>query len=389
MDNLAKYPAMTAILLASAETARAWAARELPEWAFDKFGGAEYWQWGALMVTALLGLLFRGITRRLLGWFLRWSRRSPVGWHAPLIKELTAPLAMMAAAGFWLVAIFMLGFKGRAETALTFTAKVLICLATIWALYRLAHVLHLVLVNYARREDNNLDEPLVNLITRIFKIIVVVIGVLVAMQNLGYQVVPVLASLGIGGLAVALAAKDTLANFFGSIMIMIDRPFRVGHYIKVGAQEGTVEEIGFRSTKIRTPQDSVVSVTSSELSTAAVENLGLRRCRRVRTTLGVTYDTTPERMTAFVDGIKGVLDAQPLCRKNYLVAFTEFNGSSLDVLVNFFLDVPDVAGEAREKEKIFLEFMRLAERVGVSFAFPSQSVYIEKMPLTVSGQGQS
>jgi MscS family membrane protein len=354
-----------------------WLDRHIPGWTFNKFLGIAYWQWIGLVLVALLGLVFRLIVRALFGLVLNFSA---VKWQGALIGALTSPLALLAASLFWLVAVHCLRFNGEVLVFLTYFVKILFCLSMIWALYRLTHVLNLFLVDYSKRADNNLDEQLVSLITRTLKIIVVVTGVLVAAQNLGVQVFSVLAGLGLGGLAVALAAKDTLANFFGSIMIMIDRPFRVGHYIKVDSQEGTVEEIGFRSTKIRTPYSSLVSIPSSELSLAAVDNLGLRRFRRVRTTLGVTYDTTTEQMTGFVEGIKRILDANPKCTKDYLVAFSEFNSSSLDVLVNFFLDVPDLAGEAAEKQKIFLAIMQLAEQSGVSFAFPSQSLYIEKMP---------
>jgi MscS family membrane protein len=357
-----------------------WLDRHIPDWAFNKFLNIAYWQWTGLAVIALLGLAFRLVVRALFGLFLNFSQRASVKWHSILIEALTSPLALVAASLFWLVAVHGLRFNGDVLLFLTYFVKILFCLSLIWALYRLTHVLQLFLVDYSKRSDNNLDEQLVNLITRTLKVIVVVTGVLVAAQNLGVQVFSVLAGLGIGGLAVALAAKDTLANFFGSIMIMIDRPFRVGHYIKVDSQEGTVEEIGFRSTKIRTPYNSLVSIPSAELSLAAVDNLGMRQFRRVRATLGVTYDTTTEQMTGFVEGIKAILEANPKCTKNYLVAFAEFNSSSLDVLVNFFLDVPDLASEAAEKQKIFLEIMKLAERAGVGFAFPSQSLYIEKMP---------
>jgi MscS family membrane protein len=357
-----------------------WIDRHIPPWAFAKFWGIAYWQWIGLVIVLLLGLSFRLLTRWLFGLSLHLARNTSVKWHSVLIEALTSPLALVVASFFWLLAVYALRFRGDVLVFFTYFVKILLCISLIWTLYRLTHVLHLFLVDYSKREDNRLDEQLVNLITRTLKIIVVVIGVLVAAQNLGVQVFSVLAGLGIGGLAVAMAAKDTLANFFGSIMIMIDRPFRVGHYIKVKDQEGTVEEIGFRSTKIRTPQNSLVSVPSGEIALAPVDNLGLRQFRRVRTTLGITYDTTPEQMVQFIDGIKSIISGNPKCTPNYLVTFTEFNSSSLDVLVNFFLDVPDLTNEAAEKQQIFLAIMKLARQVGVSFAFPSQSLYIEKRP---------
>jgi MscS family membrane protein len=365
-----------------------WIDQYIPAWAFNRGVGLAYWQWIGLAVILLLGLVFRSIMRGVLGLCLRISSRSSMKWNSVLIQELTAPLALLGASVFWLVAVYGLRFSDRVQSFFHNTIFVLICYALIWTLYRLTHVLHLYLVEYAKRTDNNFDEQLVNLITRTLKVVVLVTGVLMALQNMGVQVFSVLAGLGIGGLAVALAAKDTLANFFGSIMIMVDRPFRVGHYIKVKDQEGTVEAIGFRSTKIRTPYNSLVSIPSSELSLASVDNLGMRQFRRVRTTLGITYDATPRQITEFVEGIKRIIGANPKCTPNCLVNFTEFNSSSLDILVNFFLDVPDVASEAEEKQKIYLEIMQLAQQVGVSFAFPSQSLYVEKLPSSKPANGE-
>ena len=357
-----------------------WANRHLPSWAFEKLVGVAYWQWLGLCIALLLALTFRALVRALFGLILRLTTSTSLRWHSRLIKVLTAPLALLAASLFWLVAVHGLRFSGTSLLVFSYGAKILLGLSVVWALCRLADVLGLFLTDYSKRTENRLDDQLVNLITRTLKIVVAVTGILVVIQNLGIQVFSVIAGLGIGGLAVALAAKDTLANFFGSIMIMIDRPFRVGHYIKVGAQEGTVEAIGFRSTKIRTPHNSLVSIPSAELSVASVDNLGMRQYRRVRVLLGVTYDTTPEKMTQFIDGIKVIISGNRHCPPNFAVAFNDFNSSSLDILVNFFLDVPGFAEELAEKEKIFLEIMQLAGRIGVSFAFPSQSLYIEKMP---------
>jgi len=358
-----------------------WIEQHIPPWAFTHTCGLAYWQWIGLVIILSLGLFFRWLTRAVFALCLRISNRNSLRWNSVLIEQLSAPLGLLVATIFWFVAIYGMRITNEvARAAAHWGLGILFCYAIIWALYRLTHVLHLYLVDYANRPDNNFDPQLVNLITRTVKILVLVVGVLVALQNFGVQVSSVLAGLGIGGLAVAMAAKDTLSNFFGSITIMIDRPFRVGDYIKVKDQEGTVEEIGFRSTKIRTPYNSVVSVPSSELSLASVDNLGMRQFRRVRTTLGITYDSTPEQIVAFVEGIKRIIAANPKCTPNYLVSFTEFNSSSLDVLVNFFLNVPDLASESEEKQKIYLEVMKLAQQVGVSFAFPSQSLYVEKLP---------
>ena len=146
--------------------------------------------------------------------------------------------------------------------------------------------------------------------------------------------------LGIGGLAVALAAKDTLANFFGSITIFVDRPFRMGDWIRTSAAEGTVEEVGFRSTRIRTFYNSVVSVPNSSLANSEIDNLGMREYRRLKTILNLTYDTSPEQMEAFVEGIKAIVKANSNFRQDYYeIHFHAFGAHSLDVLVYVFFSV--------------------------------------------------
>jgi MscS family membrane protein len=190
-----------------------------------------------------------------------------------------------------------------------------------------------------------------------------------------------LAGLGLGGLAFALAAKDTAANVFGSIMILWDRPFVVGDWIRVGAAEGTVEEIGFRSTRIRTFYDSQISVPNSQMANVEVDNLGRRLYRRTRQILGVTYDTSPEKMELFLEGLKNIIKASPVTRKDYFhVVFAGYGSSSLEVMLYYFLKVSDWSQELIAKQNINLEILRLAKELNVDFAFPTQTLHVESMP---------
>ena len=216
--------------------------------------------------------------------------------------------------------------------------------------------------------------------TQTLKVFVVIFGVLLGAQNLGINVMGLIAGLGIVGAAGALAAQDTLKNFFGSIMIMIDRPFRVGDWVVVAGQEGTVEDIGFRSTRIRTFYNSLISVPNGEVATTAVDNMGMRTYRRYKTTLSVTYDTPPDKIDAFCEGVKNIVKANKWTRKDYFhVVANDFGASSIDIMLYIFFKVPDWSAELVERHNVICEIIRLAARLEVEFAFPTETLHVESL----------
>ena len=160
----------------------------------------------------------------------------------------------------------------------------------------------------------------------------------------------------------------------------MDRPFQVGDWVKVGAVEGTVEEVGFRSTRIRTFYNSVVTIPNSTFNSINVDNMGVRHRRRVKMTLGLTYDTPPDTVQAFVEGVRGILAAHPYVERTYEVHFYNMGDSALEILVYFHIVTPTWTDELETKSEVMRQMMRLAEELGVSFAFPSQSLYLESTP---------
>jgi MscS family membrane protein len=189
-----------------------------------------------------------------------------------------------------------------------------------------------------------------------------------------------LAGLGIGGLAFALAAKDTLANLFGSLTIFTDRPFQIGDYVVVAGVEGSIEEVGFRSTRVRTGADSVVTIPNSAIANSTIDNLGRRRCRRYRTQLGLTYDASPDQIEAFVEGIRASILSSPFTQKHrFDVGLHSFGPSELNIFVNLYFDVAGFSDELKGRHHIHLEWLRLAKRLGVGFAFPTQTLHLDTM----------
>jgi MscS family membrane protein len=233
----------------------------------------------------------------------------------------------------------------------------------------------------ATRTESTLDDMLVPMVRRALKVVIIAFGIVFIAQNQGINVSSLLAGLGIGGIAFALAAKDTVENLFGSFTVVIDRPFKIGDWVVIGDLEGTVEELGLRSTRIRTFYNSLITVPNSTLVQASVDNLGERRYRRVKCMIGIQYDTPAERIEAFCEGIRELIRRHPYTRKDYYnIYFNEFAASSLNILLYAFHECPDWTTELRERHRLFVDIVRLARRLGVEFAYPTQTLHIATMP---------
>lgn len=247
--------------------------------------------------------------------------------------------------------------------------------------YYLVDLLAVYLNKFAEKTESTLDDQLVPLVRKALKLFVIVVGVLFVLQALDFNITALLTGISIGGLAFALAAQDTIKNLFGSVMIFIDRPFQVGDWIVTDDIDGTVEEVGFRSTRIRTFHNSVISIPNGNLANMTVDNMGLRKYRRYSTKLTVTYDTPPEQMQAFVEGLRKIVARHPLTRKDYYqIHLNEFGSTSLNVLFYVFFEVADWGEELAAKHDLNMLIIKLADTLSVRFAFPTQTLHIEDFP---------
>lgn len=255
--------------------------------------------------------------------------------------------------------------------------KVLVTFDIAWALFNLVALLEAFLSGWVSKTESTLDDHLLPFIRKSVRAFIVFLAVIMTIQNLGYSISGLLASLGIGGLAVALAAKDTLSNIFGSMMIILDRPFHIGDWVKAGDMEGTVEEIGFRSTKIRTFAKTLITVPNNIIANLSVDNISRMPKRRIKLTVGVTYETSPEQMRRAVEAIRELLRSHPAIDQDFfLVNFTDFNASSLDILVYCFTKTT-VWGEYLDaRQDVCLRIMDILEAHGMEIAFPSRSIYL-------------
>ncbi len=249
----------------------------------------------------------------------------------------------------------------------------------VWFLWRLLEGLAAYFTARARLTESSLDDQLVPFVAKTLKVFLILTAVLVVAQNMGYSVSGLIASLGIGGIAVAMAAKDTIANIFGSIMILIDRPFMVGDWIKTSEFEGVVEEVGFRSTRIRTFARTLVNVPNSTLANMVIDNIDRRSQRRIKMRIGLTYDTTPEQMKAALAGIEQLLSDHPGVDQNYkLVKFDEFEDSSLSIFLYYFSSSKVWEEYLQVRQEVNLQIMELLQSLDLEFAFPTRTLHIEQ-----------
>ncbi len=246
-----------------------------------------------------------------------------------------------------------------------------------WTALRSITVISYLLRSLTSRTDNLIDDKIVPFLEQILRILFVVVGVVMTMEELGYNPSGLLAGLGLGGLAFALAAKDTLSNFFGSIMILTDKPFKIGDWIKVTDAEGTVEQIGFRSTQIRLFDKSLVQVPNGKLASGAIRNFTRRDRRRIYFHVGVTYDSTPLMLRTAVTLIKKLIEENDGIRKDfYLVNFNGFNSSDLSIMVYCFTNTTIWAEFLDVQQKLMLDIMAGFQEAGIQMAFPTMTVHM-------------
>ena len=249
-----------------------------------------------------------------------------------------------------------------------------------WTFYAFTPAFQHFLQNYSQRHGY-LTYEWGRLIIRVIRLFIIILAIISLLYNFDIDITTFVASLGLVGMAFALAAKDTAANLFGSIALMLDRSIRIGEWIKVNGVEGIVEDIGMRTTKIRTFEKSFVIVPNSIVANSNIENFSRRGIRRIKMVIGLTYDTSIEQMQKIVDDLhamfmshKGIAHDQLL-----MIRFDRFEDSYLGIFIYAFARTSDWARYLEIKEDVNLKIMKVVKENGASFAFPSLSVYIEKM----------
>jgi MscS family membrane protein len=330
------------------------------------------WRWLGIAIILGIGFIFVRLCFHLSHY---WSSRasSSQQW-ADLLRPICLVIVTPIAA---LIFGEVLRISDGVYEVFTLSLWTLFYLSLTWTVWVAGGAIAASVIAQERLLTSSIDSQLIRLVLRLITFIVAIAILIAGADRIGLPAYSVLAGLGVGGLAVALAAQQTIANLIGSLIIMIEKPFKVGDSIKLKDTEGVVENVGFRSTRIRTLHNSLVTIPSSQIVNSTIDNMALRDYRQIQVTLNLTYDTPIEKIQAFVEGVKHIIESHPDTRKdNYQVFFYQFGSHSLDIAVEFFLKVPDKMVELTERQRIFLDILRLAEDMKVEFAFPTQTLHI-------------
>jgi MscS family membrane protein len=336
------------------------------------------YQWICLVVLIFLGFLADLVVRSVMHYLCRaWFRfiKSPEQFQQE--RKVWRPVGLLAQALVWYGGTKMIGLPSWALAILLAGLKLFAVIAAVWTAFLVIDLVSRYVAARAAQTGTKFDDLLVPLVSKSLKAIVVVMGVLTGAEAFDLPIAGLLTSLGLVGAALALASKDAVSNFFGSVTVLLDRPFEAGDWVITNDVEGSVESVGFRSTRIRTFYNSQITVPNSLLTTAIVDNMGRRRYRRIKAMLALQYDTRPEQIDAFCEGVRELIRRHPYTRKDYYhVYLNQFNDSSIDVLLYCFVETPDWAVELRERHRLFVDIMKLADRLGVQFAFPTRTLHL-------------
>lgn len=336
-------------------------------------------QWIAATLVFFLILGFRKIfTSIIMGTLQKLAKYTNNYYDDRVISALKRPIRFT----FVLVAIhlfFLIIFK---ETqTIKNILNTLVVYNIFWAILAITEALRGLSHQFAGRFSSDLSKEVGNFILTILKILIVGVGLGAMLQVWGINITALVASLGIGGLAFALAAKDAASNLFGSFSLLADKSIRIGEWIKVNGVEGTVEDIGMRTTKIRSFGKSLITVPNQIVANNPIENFSRRGVRRIKMRIGLTYSTSSEQIIKIVEEIKYMLhNHEHISQKEtLLVNFESFGDSALNVFIYTFTSTANWEKYLDIREDVHLKIMHIVEENDSGFAFPSQSIYVEEI----------
>ena len=333
----------------------------------------------AIFALILVGaiLLRRFVTTIIFNRLKRLAAKTETTLDDKLFPALEGPVTTFVMVTGIFAAVKVLKLSETTDRTIGYGSTVAFSLVVFWGLLR-AFGAVLDHMHEVAREKQMGVAAFMPWIKKTLVAIFVVIGVLITVQSLGFNVSTILSGLGIGGLAFALAAQDTIANLFGSVVVAIDQPFKVGETVRIGANTGLVEDIGLRSTKIRLIDKSLVILPNKLVSSEAIVNLSRFTQRRVEQVIGLTYDTRPDQMEAIVEEVRQIILAEPAVDvTSVMVFFRDFSASSLDLWIVYLTTGDDFQEGLALRQRVNLAIMRAVAARGLSFAFPTQTMHLD------------
>jgi MscS family membrane protein len=330
-----------------------------------------HWAVAALFVILAI-LLRRALITVVFGWLKKRTAKAAPSLKLRVLPALEAPMGGLIILTGVLAAIKVLGLSEENHSRLDYAAAVAYSVALLWLALRAVNALLDHLQDLARERQLGVA-AFMPWIKKSLLTVCVIFGALKIAQGLGADVGAFLAGLGIGGLAFALAAQDTLANFFGSVVVAIDQPFKLGETVLIGSRQGVVEDIGLRSTRLRLQDQSLAVIPNKTVAAEAIQNLSRFTGRRAEQTIGLTYDTTPEQMEQIVAELRQIVLAEPsVDAATVQVYFIDYGESSLDIWLVYVTTDPNYDHHLAARQRINLGIMRAVTARGLAFAFPTQ-----------------
>lgn len=336
--------------------------------------------WGAgaglILLFNLLAQLYRKSIHPAL---LRRFEHKEKSLMAVLSANFAKPLTWLCSLLGWQLAVGIAPVSAGTANFMHTLFRLSVIALLGWGLAGSSQLVAYFLRNACRKLDVQTSQSVISFVSSLFKIVVYGLVAVILLSELGYDVNGLVAGLGLGGLTVALAAKESAANFFAGMVLIFEKTFTVGDYITYSELSGTVEKVSFRTTQLRTMADTMVTVPNATLISAPITNWTRMRRRLIRFNIGLRYDTSAEVLQRILDEITAALKAnRNLVEETISVSFEKFGSSSLDVLVRYCIDPPDYDGQFAVNQEINFRILEIVRRCGADFAFPSQSIYLEK-----------
>lgn len=339
------------------------------------------WRLLVALILIFLGMLSRRVIKAIFGGVARRRAASlDLHWPADLIELAPKPLALLVQVLLWFAVAHVLQLPTEPVDIARLAANglmVALGVAVTWVAFRLLDTASRAASRAAEKTETRLDDQIIPMARKTLKMFAAIVLAVLVIDRLGYSVASLITGLGIGGLALALAAKDTVANFFGSVIIFTDQPFQVGDWVAIGELEGVVEEVGLRTTRIRRFDRALATVPNQTFTNTTIVNYSNRTTRKIRCVVGLSFGTSPEQLEQFLESVREMLAQIPMIDpESHVVYFQELADSSLDVVVQGFCQTTDYPVFMAAQQELLLSILKLVEAQGLEIAFPSRTVYL-------------
>ncbi|MDY0016927.1 MAG: mechanosensitive ion channel family protein [Candidatus Delongbacteria bacterium] len=323
---------------------------------------------GGYVLSKIIYWLFKGVVKKL-------TAKTKNTLDDALIEMIEKPVIFsIIVLGAW-TGFSRLHFTVNVDTFMNHTFTFLLIWTITWLLVRAVDAIFTeLIIPLTEKTENTFDDQIVPVLRKALKSILWILGVIVGLDNAGFDIMALIAGLGIGGLALALAAQDTVKNVFGGVMIFIDKPFKIGDRVIIDGNDGFVTEVGIRSTRIKTLYNRIITLPNSRFAESSIENISAEPHRKVVTNLGLTYDTAPDRMDLAMSILNGIVDAnQDSLMPDRIVSFNNFGDFNLGILFIYY--IRKEADILATQSKVNLEILHKFNDSKLEFAFPTQTIY--------------